>query len=102
MPVIATEGTTSAPFMLTVDLVMNQPTGFVERRSPGWDCGPIEGGSSAEPYFFLQVSCRYAYQPGQDITPLRLTIMSLAPSGTVTVTGEGNADPDTSSNTRAF
>lgn len=103
VPILAREGAAASPFTLTVDLAMNDVTGFVERRSAGWDCGPIESGdASGNPYFFQQVSCSYPYRPGQAVTPLRLVLMSVSPSGTATVRGESNADPDASSDTRQF
>lgn len=103
VPILAQEGAASTPFTLSVQLTMNEVTGFLERRSPGWDCGAIDGGdSNGNPYFFDTVTCRYAYQPGQPVTPLQLVIMAVSPSGTVTVAGEGNADPDPSSDTRRF
>ena len=103
VPILAQEGAAAESFTVSLELTMNDVTGFVERRSAGWDCGPIEeGGSNGEPYFFGTVTCQYTYQPGQAVTPLQLVLMAVEPSGTVTVRGEGNADPDVSSDSRQF
>ncbi|WP_313600966.1 RNA polymerase sigma factor [Aeromicrobium phoceense] len=103
VPISAQEGAAAESFTLSVDLTMNDVTGFVERRSAGWSCGPIEeGGSNGDPYFFDTVTCDYTYQPGQAVTPLQLVLMAVEPSGTATVRGAGNADPDASSDSRQF
>lgn len=103
VPISAQEGAAAESFTLSVDLTMNDVTGFVERRSAGWSCGPIEeGGSNGDPYFFDTVTCDYTYQPGQAVTPLQLVLMAVEPSGAVTVRGAGNADPDASSDSRQF
>ncbi|SKB04103.1 sigma-70 family RNA polymerase sigma factor [Aeromicrobium choanae] len=103
VPILAQEGAAAESFTLSVDLTMNGVAGFVGRRSAGWSCGPIEeGGSNGEPYFFESVTCEYTYQPGQAVAPLQLVLMSVEPSGTVTVRGAGNADPDPSSDSRQF
>lgn len=65
----------------------------------------MPAGSSSNAYRpsrSVVVVARTAYQPGQDVTPLQLVLMAVSPSGTVTVSGEGNADPDVSSDTREF
>jgi len=77
------------------------------RPSTGWDCGPIEDGDElGNPYFFDgsgPVTCRYAYEPGQAVTPLQLVLESAdAPTGTVTVVGTGNADPNAVNDHRVY
>lgn len=107
VPILATEGAAAEAFTITVQLTTADLTGFIQRLSPGWDCGPIEaGGGNGDPYFFgydVPATCSYAYEPGQAVPPLRLILESITmPTGTVSVTSDTNADPDTANDQRTF
>lgn len=107
VPVSATEGAPADSFILDLELRTAELTGFIERVSSGWDCGPIEdGGANGDPYFFggdTSVTCQYTYQPGQSVAPLQLVLESIdAPTGTLSVSGSNNTDPNASDDDRTF
>lgn len=105
VPLLAAGATPATGFTIDLTISMAQPTAFVERVSAGWDCGPIEAGdSNGDPFYFDTVTCSYAYEPGQPVAPFELVVESLlgTPAGSVTVEGVGNADPDSTNDTRSF
>lgn len=107
VPILATEGAAADSFVLDLELRTAELTGFIERVSPGWDCGPIEdGGANGDPYFFggdTPVTCQYTYQPGQSVAPLQLVLESIdAPTGSLSVSGSDNADPNATDDDRTF
>lgn len=107
VPLLAVEGSNATSFTINLELSTSEPTGFITRISSGWDCGPIEDGdSNGDPYFFgeeVPVTCKYSYRPGQAVAPLQLILESInPPSGTITISGDSNADPGTSDDHRQF
>ncbi|MCR1783805.1 sigma-70 family RNA polymerase sigma factor [Nocardioides carbamazepini] len=101
VPIRAETSSPAVPFSIELVLSMDELTGFVQRTSDGWDCGPIESGDpDGEPYFFDTVTCRYPFVPGLPVTPFALVMFAVGPTGSATVTGAGNDDPDVTNNTR--
>lgn len=104
IPILSVEGPAAESFTLSLELTLNDISGFVERQSTDWDCGPIQDGDSGgNPYFFDSVTCQYTYQPGQAVAPFALVVESIAaPTGAIAISGAGNADPSTADNERMF
>jgi hypothetical protein len=105
VPLLAAGATPATGFTINLTITMAQPTAFVERASAGWACGPIEAGdANGDPFYFDTVTCSYTYEPGQPVAPFELVVESLlgTPAGSVTVEGVGNADPDSTNDTRSF
>ncbi len=104
IPILSVEGPAAESFIISLELTLSEISGFVERQSTDWDCGPIQDGdSNGDPYFFDSATCQYTYQPGQSVTPFALVVESVAaPTGAIAISGAGNADPSTSDNERTF
>jgi len=103
VPVLTDESWTNERFTISLEVAMSGVAGFVARLSSDWDCGPIQDGDpNGDPYFFDTVTCRFTHEPARSVTPFRLLIKAIDPSGVVTVNRADGIDDDTTKRSRPF